>query len=683
MNIDEARQKVDELTNAINHHNHLYYDLSAPEISDYEFDLLLQQLIALEKTFPGLLLADSPSQRVGGQVTREFKSVKHTYPMLSLGNTYSESELREFDQRVSKALGSGTAGYVTELKFDGVSISLYYKNGIFIQAVTRGDGIQGDDVTANVRTIRSVPLRLKGLGFPDSFEVRGEIVMPRAGFQKLNNDRNEVGESSFANPRNAASGSLKMQNSAEVARRPLDCYVYSLVGTQPQFKTHYESLNALKLWGFKTSHIVARCATIEDVFAFIHDVGKQRKELPFDIDGVVLKVNNYRDQEILGYTAKSPRWAISFKYKAEQVVTRLLSIDYQVGRTGAVTPVANLAPVALAGTIVKRASLHNADIMKELDIHIGDMVKVEKGGEIIPKIVGVDLLRRKQDSIPPVFLTACPECGTALIRREGESANYCPNDISCPPQLKGRLEHFISRKAMNIDSLGEGKIEILFDNGLVKDIADLYDLTYESIIGIEKVIFATPENKEKRISFRDKTARNILTGISASLQIPFPRVLFAIGIRYVGETVAKKLAAYFRSIDKMMEASFDELVSVEEIGDKISQSIVAFFSEEKNRRIIERLRLAGVQLSESGEKPDRLSDKLSGRTFVVSGVFEHFSRDEIRKAIEDHGGRNSGSISSKTDFVLAGENMGPEKRKKAIQLGIPILDEAGFLELIR
>jgi DNA ligase (NAD+) len=682
MNIDEAHQKVIELTNAINNHNHLYYDLSAPQISDYEFDLLLQQLIALEKEFPQLLFADSPSQRVGGQVTKEFRSVKHIYPMLSLGNTYSESELRDFDQRVRKTLESET-GYVTELKFDGVSISLHYKNGIFVQAVTRGDGVQGDDVTANVRTIRSVPLRLKGPGYPDEFEVRGEIVMPRTGFQKLNDDRIEVGESSFANPRNAASGSLKMQDSSEVARRPLDCYVYSLIGIKPQFETHYESLSALKSWGFKTSHIVARCTSLDEVLSFIDDVGKQRKELPFDIDGVVLKVNSYHDQEILGYTAKSPRWAISYKFKAEQVITRLISIDYQVGRTGAVTPVANLVPVALAGTIVKRASLHNADIMRELDIHIGDMVKVEKGGEIIPKIVGVDLRHRKSESIPPVFTEICPECGTPLIRREGESANYCPNETSCPPQIKGRLEHFISRKAMNIDSLGEGKIEILFDNALVGNVADLYDLTYESLLGLEKVILATAANKEKKISFREKTARKIVSGISASVQVPFPRVLYAIGIRYVGETVAKKLAAYFGNIDKIMAAEYNELISVDEIGDKIAQSIVAFFSEEKNRLIIDRLRKAGLQLSESGEKPDRLSDKLSGRTFVISGVFEHFSRDEIRKAIEDHGGRNSGSISSKTDFVLAGENMGPEKRKKAEQFGIPILDEAGFLEMIR
>jgi len=682
MNIDGARQKVKELTDIINHHNHLYYDLSAPQISDYEFDLLLQQLIALEKEFPELLLNDSPSQRVGGQVTKEFKSVKHIYPMLSLGNTYSESELREFDQRVCKTIGRDTV-YVTELKFDGVSISLHYKNGIFMQAVTRGDGLQGDDVTANVRTILSVPLRLKGQGYPDEFEVRGEIVMPRAGFQKLNDDRIEVGESSFANPRNAASGSLKMQNSAEVARRPLDCYIYSMIGTQIQFDTHYESLYALKSWGFKTSHIIARCSSMGEVLSFIDDVGKQRKELPFDIDGVVLKVNSYRDQEILGYTAKSPRWAISYKFKAEQVVTRLISIDYQVGRTGAVTPVANLAPVALAGTIVKRASLHNADIMKKLDIHIGDMVKVEKGGEIIPKIVGVDLRYRKPDSVPPAFTGVCPECGTPLIRNEGESANYCPNDISCPPQIKGRLEHFISRKAMNIDSLGEGKIEILYDNGLVKDIADLFDLSYERLIGLEKVILATPANKEKKISFRDKTARNIISGIYASLQVPFPRVLYAIGIRYVGETVAKKLTSHFGSIDKIMEAGYDELTAVEEIGDKIAKSIIAFFREEKNKKIIDRLCLSGVQMTESIEKPDRLSDKLSGRTFVISGIFEHFSRDEIRKAIEDHGGRNSGSISAKTDFVLAGENMGPEKRKKAEQLGIPVIDEAGFLEMIR
>ena len=682
MNREEAGRKVDELTKAINHHNNLYYDLAAPVISDYEFDQLLQQLIALEREFPDLLHADSPTQRVGGQVTKEFLSVVHAYPMLSLGNTYSEHELRDFDQRVLKILDTEYE-YVTELKFDGVSISLHYENGYFVRAVTRGDGVQGDDVTANVRTIRSVPLHLSGHGYPDSLEVRGEIVMPRAGFQKLNDDRAEVGESTFANPRNATSGSLKTQDSAEVARRPLDCYVYALMGSSMPSATHYESLTALKSWGFKTSHIVARCATIDDVLAFIAQVGNKRTELPFDIDGIVLKVNNYKQQELLGYTAKSPRWAISFKFKAEQAITRLLSISYQVGRTGAVTPVANLTPVLLAGTIVRRASLHNADIIRELDVHIGDMVKVEKGGEIIPKIVGVDMSRRQPDSVAPQFIQICPECGTALVRSEGESAHYCPNESGCPPQIKGRLEHFISRRAMNIDSLGQGKVEILYDNGLVKDVADLYDLTDSNLLGLGKVIAAEADGKAKKISFREKTVQNILSGVTASLKVPFPRVLFAIGIRYVGETVARKLAAHFHSIDLIMVADYDELISVEEIGDKIALSVRSFFAEEKNKRIIERLRIAGVKLSDFGDKPDRLSDKLSGKTFVVSGVFEHFSRDEIRKAIEDHGGRNSGSISSKTEFVLAGENMGPEKRKKAEQLGIPILDEAAFLEMIR
>ena len=682
MNREEAIQKVDELTREINHHNQLYYAQSAPTISDYEFDQLLQQLIALEKEFPDLLHADSPTQRVGGQVTREFISVKHIYPMLSLGNTYSESELRDFDQRVHKILGSESE-YVTELKFDGVSIGLRYEKGFFVQAVTRGDGVQGDDVTTNVRTIRSVPLRLQGKGYPDSFEVRGEIVMPRAGFQKLNDDRAEVGESTFANPRNAASGSLKTLDSAEVARRPLDCYVYALMAFPLPFATHYESLNALKSWGFKTSHIIARCATIDDILSFIDDVGSKRSELPFDIDGVVLKVNSYKQQELLGYTSKSPRWSISYKFKAEQVITRLLSIAYQVGRTGAVTPVANLTPVALAGSIVKRATLHNADIIRELDIHIGDMVKVEKGGEIIPKIISVDMSRRQANSIAPEFIQSCPECSTPLIRREGESAHYCPNENGCPPQIKGRLEHFISRRAMNIDSLGQGKIEILYDKGLVKDIADLYDLTYENLFGLEKTLIADTNGKEKKISFREKTVQNILAGIKESLQVPFARVLFAIGIRYVGETVAKKLAAHFHSTDLIFAASYDELILVDEIGEKIAKSILSFFAEEKNKQIIARLHIAGVQLSDSGTKQDRLSEKLSGRTFVVSGIFEHFSRDEIRKAIEDHGGRNSGSISAKTDFVLAGENMGPEKRKKAESLGIPFIDEAGFLEMIR
>ncbi len=682
MNMEEASRKVDELTKVINHYNHLYYDLAAPVISDYEFDQLLQQLIAIEREFPDLLHSDSPTQRVGGQVTKEFVSVVHAYPMLSLGNTYSENELRDFDQRVLKILDAAYE-YVTELKFDGVSISLHYENGYFVRAVTRGDGVQGDDVTANVRTIRSVPLHLSGQGYPGSLEVRGEIVMPRAGFQKLNDDRAEVGESTFANPRNATSGSLKTQDSAEVARRPLDCYVYALMGSSMPFETHYESLTALKSWGFKTSHIVARCATIDDVLAFIEQVGNKRTELPFDIDGIVLKVNNYKQQELLGYTAKSPRWSISFKFKAEQAITRLLSISYQVGRTGAVTPVANLTPVLLAGTVVKRASLHNADIIRELDVHIGDMVKVEKGGEIIPKIVGVDMSRRQPDSVAPQFIHSCPECGTALIRSEGESAHYCPNENGCPPQIKGRLEHFISRRAMNIDSLGQGKIEILYDNGLVNDVADLYDLTDSNLLGLEKVITAEADGKAKRISFREKTVQNILSGVTASLKVPFPRVLFAIGIRYVGETVARKLAAHFHSINMIMAADYTELIGVEEIGDKIAQSILTFFAVEKNQRIIDRLRIAGVKLNDSGDKPDRLSDKLSGKTFVVSGVFEHFSRDEIRKAVEDHGGRNSGSISSKTDFVLSGDHMGPEKRKKAEQLGIPILDEAGFLEMIR
>jgi len=680
MNQDEAKDRVRQLTDEINHHNYLYYVKAEPVLSDYDFDMLLEELIRLEKSFPDLALPDSPTQRVGGEVTREFTAVKHNYPMLSLGNTYSEGELRDFDQRVQKLLNE-PAEYVCELKFDGVSISLVYEKGLLVRAVTRGDGVMGDDVTVNVRTIRSIPLRLKGNGYPDTFEVRGEIIMPRKGFDKFNEERVEIGDTPFANPRNATAGSLKMQDSAEVARRPLDNFVYYLLGENLPSVTHMESLELLRKWGFKVSEHSKQCGSMDEVISFINQIGKIRNDLPYDIDGVVIKVNSFDQQEKCGFTAKSPRWAIAYKYKAEQAVTRLLSIDYQVGRTGTVTPVANLKPVHLAGTVVKRASLHNADIIDKLDIRIGDHVFVEKGGEIIPKITGVDYSKRDLLSEPVTFISSCPECGAALQRNEGEAAWFCPNEDDCPPQIKGKLEHFISRKAMNIDSLGEGKVEMLYESGKVRNTADLYDLTYTDLFGLEKVIEGTDGKKEKKLSFKQKTVENILKGIENSKQVPFERVLFAIGIRYVGETVAKKLARHYGSMDKLAEAPFEDLLTVEEIGEKIAGSLIAHFSNPKHQEILLRLRNAGLRMELA--RTANLSDKLSGKLFVVSGVFSGYSRDQIKQLIELHGGKNAGSVSKNTDYLLAGDKMGPEKRKKAEQLNVPILSEEDFNQMIK
>ena len=668
MNIDGARQKVKELTDIINHHNHLYYDLSAPQISDYEFDLLLQQLIALEKEFPELLLNDSPSQRVGGQVTKEFKSVKHIYPMLSLGNTYSESELREFDQRVCKTIGRDTV-YVTELKFDGVSISLHYKNGIFMQAVTRGDGLQGDDVTANVRTILSVPLRLKGQGYPDEFEVRGEIVMPRAGFQKLNDDRIEVGESSFANPRNAASGTLKLQNSKTVAARKLDAYFYYLLGENLPTDLHSGNLAAAHSWGFKISEATKICKSLTEVTEFINYWDIERKNLPVATDGIVLKVNSISQQRALGFTAKSPRWAIAYKFQAEKAVTRLNSVSYQVGRTGAITPVANLDPVQLSGTTVKRASLHNADIIEALDLHIGDMVFVEKGGEIIPKITAVDKDARILMGDKVRFIKKCPECGAELVRYEGESAHYCPNENACPPQIKGKMEHFVSRKAMNIDGLGSETINLLYQNGLIHTIADIYSLKIPDLIRLERL--------------GTKSAYNIQTGSEKSKEVPFERVVFALGIRFVGETIAKKLAYAFKTIEALEQATLDELISVDEIGERIAQSVVLYFKDPLNIETVNRLKMAGLQMKLSEEKLQSHGSSLSGFSIVISGTFSQHSRDEYKTMIERNGGKNVGSVSSKTSFILAGENMGPEKLKKAESLGVRLVDEISFLDMIK
>lgn len=681
MNREEALQRIRLLSEEIRRHNFLYYVESRPEIPDYSFDMLLKELMDLEKEFPDLLFPDSPSLHVGGAITREFATVVHRYPMLSLGNTYSEEEIRDFDSRVQKAVGAETE-YVCELKFDGVAIGLIYRNGILDQAVTRGDGTRGDDVTANIRTIRSIPLRLRGSNIPQELEIRGEVILPHASFYALNKQREEEGEDPFANPRNAASGTLKMQDSAEVARRKLDCFLYYIPGPDLSFKTHFEAMNAARSWGFRISPYTVVCNGVSEILQYIRDMEKLRKELPFDIDGIVLKVNSLQLQQQLGFTAKSPRWAIAYKFKAESASTRLISIDYQVGRTGTVTPVANLQPVLLAGTTVKRATLHNAGFIDALDIRPGDMVSVEKGGEIIPKITGVDISQRPVDSQPVEFITNCPECGTPLSQNEGEAAWFCPNEESCPPQLKGKLEHFISRRAMNIGSLGEGKIEILFDKGLVRTPADLYDLKAELLLGIEKVYPASEEQKERKVSFRQKTVDNILQGISASRETPFPRVLFALGIRFVGETVAKKLTAHFGSLEALMQADAATLTEASNIGEKIAGSITQWFSRPENREQIRRLQSHGIRFTETGDLKTLSSNLLEGKSIVVSGVFSNYSRDEIKQLIEAHGGKNVTSISSNTSFVLAGDNMGPEKRKKADALNIQIIGEEEFLKMI-
>ena len=678
---EEVEIMIGNLVKELNDHNYRYYVLAEPVISDYEFDMMLEKLSALEKEFPELMQADSPTQRVGGTITSEFTSAKHTYPMLSLSNTYSESELRDFDERVHKLLDANYE-YVCELKFDGLSISLTYENGLLTRALTRGDGERGDDVTTNIKTIRSIPLRLVGSGFPELFEVRGEIILPRPGFEKMNLERVEIGENPFANPRNAAAGSLKLQDSAEVARRPLDGYMYYALGESLSFTTHQQSLQTLASWGFKISDKTALCGSIDEVLAFINKMARERDKLTFDIDGIVIKVNSLEQQQALGFTAKSPRWAIAYKYKAEQVTTQLLSIDYQVGRTGVVTPVANLKPVQLAGTVVKRASLHNADIIAKLDVRVGDYVFVEKGGEIIPKIIGVDLSKRDLFAEPVIFIETCPECGTKLERQEGEAGNFCPNEDHCPPQIKGKLEHFIHRKAMNIDSLGEGKIEMLFDNKLVKDVADLYSLTYDSILGIEKVFKGTEGTKDKKLSFKGKTAENIINGIKESKSAPFERVLFAIGIRYVGETVARKLALHFKNIDAIIAASNEELQLAENIGEKVASSIYSFFRKPENLLLVEKLKAAGLNMV-ADKQPDLLSTNLSGKSIVVSGSFGSSKRrKELEELVAMHGAKLSGGVTSKTDFVVAGENMGPEKRQKALKLGIPVISEGEFLEML-
>lgn len=678
MNTEQAAQRVNELVTLLNHHNDLYYVKGEPEISDYEFDQLLEELIRLEQQYPMLMLPDSPSQRVGGAVTKQFATAKHSYPMLSLSNSYNEGEILDFHQRVNKALEQ-EAEYVCELKFDGLAISLTYENGLLVRAVTRGDGIEGDDVTTNIRTIPSIPLRIKG-SYPSRFEIRGEVYFPHESFRSLNKQREEEGQPPFANPRNAAAGTLKLQDSAEVARRKLDCFLYYLMGDNLPFNTHYESLIAAKSWGFRISSHMALCRNADEIFEYINDWKTGRYELPFDIDGIVIKVNRFDQQQQLGFTAKSPRWAIAYKYKAEEVSTRLLSVSWQVGRTGAVTPVANLQAVLLAGTTVKRASLHNADIIQSLDLHENDLVVVEKGGEIIPKITAVNLEKREKGSLPVAIISHCPECGTALQRAEGEAAWYCPNNYHCPPQIKGRIEHFISRKAMNIEGLGEGRIELLYDNGLIQNPADLYDLSFEKLLGLEK-IYESEDGKTRKVSFREKTSQNIADSIQKSKSIPFERVLFALGIRYVGETVAKKLAASFTDIHQLTQATKDQLTAVDEIGERIADSVLSYFDDPENIRIVERLMAHGLQFT-SDAQYNLLSDKLEGKTIVISGVFAAMSRDEAKLLIERHGGKVSGSISAKTSFVLAGDQMGPSKKEKASKLGVPLMEEPDFLALI-
>lgn len=693
MSGETIQSKIEKLRKEIEEHNYRYYVLSAPVISDIEFDKLLSELITLEKAHPEFASPDSPTQRVGGQVTKEFRAVKHKYPMLSLGNTYSREELGEFDERVRKTIGNDFE-YVCELKFDGVAIGLTYKKGRLVQAVTRGDGVQGDDVTANVKTIRSIPLVLKPGDYPEEFEIRGEIFMPLSSFESINAqleaqlkedgyNEEEIADRLLKNPRNAASGTIKMQDSAVVARRKLDCYLYFIYSDPFPFKTHYESLEKARSWGFKVSEHLRICKSLDQVFTFLEKWNVERHKLPYDTDGVVLKINSYAQQRDLGFTAKSPRWAIAYKFQAESVSTQLLSISYQVGRTGAITPVANLKPVQLAGTTVRRATLHNADQIQKLDLREGDFVFVEKGGEIIPKITGVDLSKRGLFSEPVNYITKCPECNTILERTEGEVLHYCPNSNGCPPQIKGKIEHFISRKAMNIDSLGEEKVELLFEHDLIRTPADLYHLKADQLLGLEKVVVNEEGGKSKKISLREKSVQNILEGIEASKKVPFERVLYAIGIRYVGETVAKKLAYHFKSIDALAAASEAELMEAEEIGGKIAQSICLFFKQKENRDFIKALQKAGLQMELSvSSMPAKISSKLEGQSFVVSGTFSNFSREEIKSLIEQHGGKNQSGVSSKTDFLLAGEEAGPSKLEKAMKLKVRILTEAEFSEMI-
>jgi len=663
----DIQKTIQDLRDELNQHNYNYYVLDTPAISDFEFDQKLKQLQELENQHPEFFDENSPSQRVGGTITKNFNTVVHDYRMYSLDNSYSKEDLLDWENRIQKVLGNVPLQYTCELKYDGASISITYENGKLKRAVTRGDGFQGDDVTANIKTIKSIPLQLKG-SFPERFDIRGEIILPFEGFEKMNQELIEIGETPYSNPRNTASGSLKLQDSSEVAKRPLECLLYFIVGNNLTINTQYEGLEAARKWGFKVPKHAKLANSIQEVFDYIDYWDVHRHQLPYETDGVVVKVNSFQHQDELGYTAKSPRWAMAYKFKAEQVSTILNSISYQVGRTGSITPVANLEPVQLAGTIVKRASLHNADQIEKLDIRIGDTVFVEKGGEIIPKIIGVDFAKRNSITEPTNYITHCPECSTALIRTDGEANHYCPNFYGCPPQIIGRIQHFISRKAMDIEGLGGETVALLYTNGLVKDYADLYSLTVEQILPLERMA--------------QKSAENLVNGVQKSKEIPFERVLYAIGIRYVGETVAKKLAKHYKTIDALQNASMMDLILVDEIGEKIAQSVIEFFENQENVTIIERLKQFGVQFELIEKFNPNATDKLAGKTFVVSGVFEKFSRDDLKKSIEDNGGKVGSSISAKTDFVIAGDNMGPAKLEKANQLKIAIISENDFLEMI-
>lgn len=660
-------QIIKALRDELNQHNHNYYILDKPTISDYEFDQKLRQLQALEDQHPEFFDESSPTLRVGGTITKSFETVKHEQRMYSLDNSYSKEDLLDWEKRAQKILGDVRLEYTCELKYDGASISITYEKGKLKRALTRGDGVQGDDVTNNIKTIKAVPIQLKG-DFPEKFDIRGEIILPFAGFEKMNQDLIEIGETPYSNPRNTASGSLKLQDSGEVAKRPLDCLLYSLVGADLPVQSHFESLEKARNWGFKVPAHSKLVSSMAGVFDFINYWDTARYTLPYETDGVVVKINNLHQQGELGYTSKSPRWAIAYKFKAEQVTTKLNSISFQVGRTGAITPVANLEPIQLAGTIVKRASLHNADQIEKLDIRVDDEVFVEKGGEIIPKIIGVDLEKRKANSNRTMYITHCPECQSLLERKEGEANHYCPNFYGCPPQIIGRIQHYISRKAMDIEGLGGETVALLYQNGLVKNYADLYELKKEQLIPLERMA--------------EKSADNLINGIEKSKEVSFERVLYAIGIRYVGETVAKKLAKHYKSIDAIANASVEELVLVDEIGEKIAQSVVEFFDNQENIKVIGLLKEHGIQMELLASNDTAISNKLAGKIFVVSGVFEKFSRDELKKAIEDNGGKVGSSISNKTNFVIAGDNMGPAKLEKANQLKIPIISEDDFEKIL-
>lgn len=660
----QPKDRIDQLRQLLHEQNYRYYVLNDPLMSDFEYDKLMRELQDLEQSYPQYADPNSPTQRVGSDRANQFASVTHRFPMQSLANTYSREEVIDFDARVRKEVGE--VEYVCELKFDGTSISLLYEHGRLVRAATRGDGTVGDDVTENVRTIRSIPLQLRGTGYPDLFEIRGEILMPYKSFERLNREREDIGETPFANPRNAAAGSLKQQSSAVTASRDLDAFLYTLVGDNLPYATHYESLMAARQWGFKISDHMQLCRNLDEVMTFIQHWDKARESLPFATDGTVIKVNSFAMQKQLGSTAKAPRWAVAYKFKAEQALTRLLSVDFQVGRTGAITPVANLEPVQLAGTVVKRASLHNAEQIALLDIRLGDMVYVEKGGEIIPKITEVELSQRPADSRPFEFITHCPECGTELVKYEGEARHYCPNSSSCPPQIVGRIVHFISRRAMNIEGLGDETVQLLHDNGLVHDISDLYTLKRADLVRLPRL--------------GEKSADNILRNIEASKAVPFARVLFAIGIRFVGETTAKILARQFKDIDSLIHADPERLIEAEEVGEKIARSIIEYFADAENMRIIERLRSFGLQFQ--NQALEGATDRLAGLNFVISGTFAHHSRDQLKELIERHGGRNLSGVSSHVNYLLAGQNIGPAKLAKATKLGIKMINEEEFMQML-